>query len=250
MKNYLMVLSALSLAACGGSSGGGSASSGDPQGFYQGTLENPAAGTNDLMWTLIDANHQAVMVDQTTGDIYRFTSFSASGDSFSGAYTSYSFSSSGLLSTTTTTTVGNGNYNSSFVPQSTISGYLASSSTSTPVYSFDGTYEQAQYVLAASFSTIAGSYSFKNGSTSVSLDVTDTGSLTLSYTGCTGSGSITIPDTAYNAYELSGSLNCSGAIQNITGLASFTPAAGSTAAELTLEYDNGTSLAVQAVAKQ
>ena len=128
MKNYLMVLSALGLAACGGSSGGGSASSGDPQGFYQGTLENPAAGTNDLMWTLIDANHQAVMVDQTTGDIYRFTSFSASGDSFSGAYTSYSFSSSGLLSTTTTTTVGNGNYNSSFVPQSTISGYLASSS--------------------------------------------------------------------------------------------------------------------------
>ena len=164
MKNYLMVLSALSLAACGGS-GDSAPAGGDPQGFYQGTLENPAAGTNDLMWVLIDANHQAVMVDQTSGDIYRFTSFSASGDSFSGAYTSYSFSSSGLLSTTTTTTVGNGNYNSSFVPQSTISGYLASSSTSTPVYSFDGTYEQAQYVLAASFSTIAGSYSFKNGST-------------------------------------------------------------------------------------
>ena len=251
MKNHLIVLSALGLAACGGSSGGGgSTANGDPQGYYLGTLENPAAGTNDLMWTLIDANHQAVMVDQTTGDIYRFTSLNTSGDSFSGAYTSYTFTSSGLLSSTTTTAVGNGSYNSSFVPQATISGYLASSSTSTPVYSFDGTYEQAQYVLAASFAAIAGSYTFKNGSTSVSLDVTNTGSFTLSYTGCTASGSITIPDAAYNAYELGGSLNCSGAIQNITGLASFTPAAGSTAAELTLEYDNGTSLAVQAVAKQ
>ena len=251
MKIHLIILSALSLAACGSSnSGGGSgASGGDPQGFYLGTLENPAAGTNDLMWFLVDANHQAVMVDQTSGAIYRFTSFSVSGDGFGGAYTSYTFSGGGLFSSATTT-VGGGNASASFVPQSTVSGYLASSSTSVPVYSFDGTYQQAQYGLAASFAAIAGSYTFKNGSTSVTLVVSGSGSFSLSYSGCTGAGSFTIPDAAYNAYELGGSISCSGAVQNITGLASFTPAAGGTPAELTLEYDNGSSAAVQAVAKQ
>lgn len=88
MNKHLIVLAVLGLAACGGSNSGGGSSGGDPQGLYLGTLENPAAGSNDLMWLLVDARHQAVMVDTTTGDIYRFTSFSTSGNSFSGAYTS------------------------------------------------------------------------------------------------------------------------------------------------------------------
>lgn len=253
MNKRLIVLAALALSACGGSnsSGGGSSAGADPQGLYLGTLENPSAGSNDLMWFLVDANHEAVMVDQTSGDIYRFSTLSVSGDSFSGAYTSYTFTtSSGLLSSTTTITPGSGNGSASFTPQSTVSGYLASSSSSVPAYSFDGTYEQAQYDTAAAFATIAGTYTFKIGSTSYSLGVTQFGGFTLTYGSCYGSGTLTIPDAGYNAYELSGSIDCSGTEEDITGLAYFTAATSSTSAELTLEYDNGSSEAVQAVAEQ
>jgi hypothetical protein len=253
MNKSLIVLAAVALSACGGSnSGGGSASGGaDPQGLYLGTLENPSAGTNDLMWLLIDANHQAVMVDTSSGDIYRFSSFSVSGDSFSGAYTSYTFTTtSSGLSSTTTITPGSGNAGASYAPQSTVSGYLASSSSSVPAYSFDGTYEQSQYDSTAAFATIAATYTFKVGSTSYSLGVTQFGGFTITYGSCYGSGTLSIPDASYNAYELSGSINCSGTMEKITGLAYYTAAAGSTPAELTLEYDNGSNSAVQAVAQQ
>jgi hypothetical protein len=123
-------------------------------------------------------------------------------------------------------------------------------SASVPVYSFDDSYQQSLYGLAASFATIAGGYTFSSGLNTVTLLVTSTGNFALTYSGCTGAGTFTIPDPTHNAYELSGSLSCSGSVQAITGLASFTPASGSTAAELTLEYDNGSSAAVEAVAKQ
>src|ERR1700741_5095149 len=119
MNKRLIVLAALALSACGGSnSGGGSASANaDPQGLYLGTLENPSAGSNDLMWFLVDANHQAVMVDTTSGDIYRFSTLSLSGDSFGGAYTSYAFTTtSSGLSSSTTITPGSGNGSASFAP--------------------------------------------------------------------------------------------------------------------------------------
>lgn len=201
------------------------------------------------MWGLVDANHQAVFVDQTSGAIYRYSKLNVSNAGFNGNFISYT-PISGTLPNTGTLALSSGKAQSGFVPQTSLTGYLAFSGGGLPVYSFDDTYQAAQYSLAASFATIAGVYSFSVGSNTASLRVTGGGSFTLSYTGCSGAGSLTIPNAAYNAYELSGTLTCSGSTQVITGLASFTPASGSTAAELTLEYDNGSSLAVQAVAKQ
>jgi hypothetical protein len=201
------------------------------------------------MWGLIDANHQAVFVDQTSGAIYRYATFAVAASSFSGSFVSYT-PSTDALGISSGVTVGQGSAHASFAPRYSITGYLGFSSAGLPAYSFDDSYQQSLYGLAASFATIAGTYSFTSGSNSVTLTVTGKGAFTLSYSGCSGSGSFAIPNASYNAYELSGSLSCSGSTQTITGLASFTPASGSTAAELTLEYDNGSSQAVEAVAKQ
>ena len=201
------------------------------------------------MWGLVDANHQAVFVDQTSGAIYRYSNLSVSGASFSGSFVSYT-PTSGTLPGSSSLVVSRGKAQSSFVPQSSLTGYLAFSSGGLPVYSFDDSYQPSQYGRTASLATIAGTYTYSLGSGSATLVVANSGGFTLSYSGCTGKGSFTVPNPFYNAYELSGALSCSGSAQAITGLASFTPASGSATAQMTLEYDDGSSLAVQAVAKQ
>jgi hypothetical protein len=220
--------------------------------LYLGILENPAAGDSDSMWGLIDARHQAVFVDQSSGAIYRLSSLTIAGGAFKGTFLCYTPSSAPFAGTPLGggASVSSGTVQSSFSSQASLTGYLASSSASLPVYSFDDSYQSSLYNLAASLSTIAGTYTFSSGSISVTLNITISGSFTLAYNSCSGKGAFSIPDPNHNAYELSGSLTCSGATSAITGLASFTPASGSTAAQLTLEYDDGSSLAVEAVAKQ
>jgi hypothetical protein len=196
------------------------------------------------MWGLIDAKHQAVFVDRTAQAVYRYTSFAVSGSKFSGGYVSFTPSSSGGAA------IGSGTAHSSFAPGDSLTGYLASSDAKLPAYSFSDSYQSTLYDTPAAFATIAGTYAFSGSPPSGSLTIKADGSFTLSYSGCTAKGNLSIPDPAHNAYELSGTQTCSATTIDITGLASYTPPAGVAAAEITFEYDDGKSVAVQAVASR
>ena len=197
------------------------------------------------MWALIDAGHQGVIVDQVNNSVYRFSGLSFSGTHFTAAYTSYTSPLGGAE------TIGQGNARSAVIQQTSITGYLASSNPGLPVFSFNDSYQQALYEMPASFATIAGTYSAQIGLSTLTLTVSSSGGFTLSYGGCSATGKLTIPDARFNAYELSGGLGCPGGNATaISGLASFIPAAGSTAAGMMLEFDDGASQAMGAVVRQ
>jgi hypothetical protein len=197
------------------------------------------------MWGLIDARHQAVFVDQSSGAVYRYSGFSFGGGKFSGGFVSFTPSSSPAGGAAT---VGSGTAHSSFSPGDSLTGYLAFSDASLPVFSFSDSYQPALYDTPAAFATIAGSYTVGSAPSSGSLVVAADGSFTLSNGSCSTAGRFSIPDAAHNAYELAGTQTCSGTALAVTGLASFTPAAGTAKATLTYEYDDGKTTAVQAAA--
>lgn len=250
-KSLVAAASALLLAACsdglGGSSGTPTPNT-DPGGYYEGTLDNSFTGSTDTLVGLIDDNGKGVFIDETNFAVLRITRLVVSGNDIAGDLQAYAAPGSQFP-------------NGSSVDAGTFVGSVAEHSSASGSATLDGgaadafslTYESSLYQLGASFTTIAGSYNFQaqttagtdSGTFTVDSNGTFSGSDTL---GCTISGLAIIPNAAYNAYELSGSTVCPATTIDFTGLATYAPASGGTPAQLTLEYDNGSSFAAVATA--
>lgn len=231
-----LAVATLALAGCGGGLGASGPAIG---GFYVGTAVSNS--TTLGVRGLIDENGEAGFIE-----------FNCVPSSCTGSYSVGSLvavivpntisSAAGTLNTNALTLdvpyteypagggTSSGTLAGSFVSRTSITGSLTGgvslnlSSTS-------------NYFTGHSLAAIAGNYTFSytKGST------TDTATITLSPTGaistkssnngCVYSGSFTIPDPAYDGFELSFTDTCDAAL---TGVAAFFPAASSSPAELDL----------------
>lgn len=246
------------LTACGGGSidgsgsgngSNGSANNGDPAGIYSGTVQNSTSGTTDTLIGVIDANHQAVFVDQTNPAIFRFTSLSVSGNSFTGTFNAYAGSGQVFPNGQV---MDSGTANGTFVPQSSLSATTTVGGNSL-LSTIAVQYQASLYEIPASFTTVMGTYSYSittsSGIDTSTIAIASNGTFSGSDTfGCTYSGSLTIPDTTRNAYEINGSTTCGGAASAFTGLGTYVPASNISPAQITFEYDDGSTVAVAATA--
>ena len=216
-----------------------------------GTLANGSTGTNDTIVGIIDENAQAVFIDRTNFAIYRFSTLAVSGDNFTASF--HAFAGAGNVfpngqQTDTGTVTGTIAQHSSISGSASIGGATGSAP-------FNASYQKALYEMPASYATIAGTYSYSlntsQGTDNATFTVTSDGKFSGSDNfGCTFSGVLNVPSSTYNAYEVGGSSNCSGTMTGFTGFATYAPASGNTPANLTIEYDNGSTLAVAAVANK
>lgn len=206
------------------SSSGSSSGSASLPGIYYGTLKVGSA--SHTFFGLIDANGNGWFVQKDVNNyvVYAPATIPVSGSSFSVAYTGYDDGEktpSGSSSTETGTLTGT-------LGSSDLSGSLAVSGSTVATYSVAP--EASVYQQVSSVADISGSYSgsFSAGGTSYKpvLTFSATGAITgtdSSQTGCTYTGTVTTPDSAVNAYDISLSSSCLGAA--FSGVGSYVPAA-------------------------
>lgn len=210
-------------------------------------MHNASSGTTDTVLGLVDENRQAVFIDQTSPAIFRFTHLTVSGNDFTGTFNAFAGANQTFPNGQTTDT---GSASGTIAQRASLSG-AATVGGSSASSTFNLSYQKSLYELPASFTTVAGSYSFtistSSGQDTVNFAVASDGSFSGSDSfGCTFSGTFSIPDARYNAYEFSGANTCGGNAYHFTGLAAYQPPAAGSSARLTLEYDNGRDIAVAA----
>lgn len=247
-------------------------------GIYTGTLTT-ATGT-DSVYAVIDSTGAGVIIDTTNPSITRFTissvddsgnftspttSFAGSGFGVVGGNTATSGSISGTVSGSSSDSVSVTSTDNSS-GRSKITGDLYTSAGASQPFTL--TYQSNSYednvvalstIVTPTSSTGAAtlSYSYTPASsttlTTVSLtlsSVQQTTTTNASYPftgtdslGCSYSGTISQPDSSYNAFDLSMSVSCSGTSSTRTGLAYVN---GTSPTTLTIEYNDSSNFAVAA----
>lgn len=244
-------------------------------GIYTGTLTT-ATGT-DNVYAVIDSTGAGVMIDTTNPSITRFTISSVDDKGYFIAPTS-SFASSGFgvvggIAVTSGSISGTveGSSSESITEDTSsgrdkISGDLYTSAGASQPYTL--TYQSSSYednvvalstIVTPTSSTGAATLSYSYtpaGSTTLttvslslsSVQQTSTTNSSYPFTGtdslgCSYSGSISMPDSSYNAFELSMTVNCNGSSSTRTGLAYVN---GTSPTTLTIEYNDSANFAVAA----
>ena len=223
LKISLIVLSLSIISACGG---GGSDS--DP-GVVNTDAETASIGG---VWfgtiTYSDNSQESIagIVSETGKARFETSSgtqtssnFAVTGRTFSGPFTGYAPDGQVFLSSGTQ--IVQGSLSGSFVPKSSVNGssFVQGVAESTFTLSYDNIYERT-----SSLEKLADTYSSQNGNYSLSVNVDDTGVVSGSDSdGCVYSGSVSIIDSRYNAYDLAVTIaNCgpySGAYDGLATLA-------------------------------
>lgn len=215
---FLAALCAALLAACGGSSGGsGMAGNADPGGIWSGT----DSSTNQQFVGISSESGQFVFVD-SGGTIYSGQA-TTSGGNISGSVDAFapfgSVFSDGSLHAAGTFSgrIATRNSMSGVADLTTDNGTASSSSLSL-------TYDSL-YTSGSSLATIAASYSNSDMTATVNANGTFTYQDALD--GCTASGTIAAPDSAYDLYQVTAQVsgcNSTDAALNgltLTGLATY-----------------------------
>lgn len=247
-------------------------------GIYTGTLTT-ASGT-DNVYALIDSNGAGVIIDTTNPSITRFTVSSVDDNgNFTSPTTSFAGAGFGAVGGSTATsgsisgTVNGSSSDSDSLTSSdnssgrnTITGDLYTSAGASQPFTL--TYQPNSYednvvslstivtpTNSSGAATLRYSYTPANSTslTTVSLTLssvqqTSTTNASYTFTGndslnCTYSGTISMPDSSYNAFELNMTVACNGSSSNYTGLAYVN---GTSPTTLTVEYNDTAAFAVAA----
>lgn len=109
--------------------------------------------------------------------------------------------------------------------------------------SFALTYDATHYQQASSLSLIAGTYAYSYGGATGTITITASGGVSgTDSQGRVYSGTVTVPDATYNAYDvLITQTNVSPAPGSYSGVAAYYPASNGQAAQLRVAMNNGPS---------
>ena len=246
---HLIFAASLLVGACGsgndsnGSSSGSSSGAvghGDAaNGVYYGTLTSGSgSGAKSVtFFGLVDANGKARFIENsgtTAKPVYTLVSpatISTSGaGTFSAAYTAYG------------ATNNTGTMAASVTPGAIIVGTLTDSSGATLNYSLS--YEAGDWETGSSLATIAGSYtdtySLNGTDYTASLAIDSSGNISGSDNrGCKYNGSVSVPDSSRNGYEVGGFTSSCLSGSAFSGVGSFSAASGLSKAVFRIAVDNG-----------
>ncbi|MDR3418943.1 MAG: hypothetical protein P4L83_22435 [Nevskia sp.] len=264
----IVILSALALSACGGSDSGGSGGSsgtggssesssgpgsGDAAaGLYYGTLTTGSgkSAKSITLVGLIDANGNGQFVEK--GGTKALPTFEVlSPGPFSTSRTTYSFSVPYVLYGSSPT---KGTLDASVNPGNNISGSLTEGGSTTPTATFLLGYQGASWEIPSSLTTIAGTYSgtfvYDRTTYSPTLSIDGAGAISgHDPNGCKYSGTVSVPDSTRNGYELSLTSSCHSSLP-LTGVGAYFAKKGTTPAYFRAALDNPGKVGIYLKLKQ
>lgn len=235
------------LSACGGGGGAPPAQAPNPAGLYSGEFFSSPSAVADLAFAIVDENGDAAMFIADSSPtqykaVYRFALPKAA--TFNVAYRE--FPRPGTAGAAAT----GGMMSGEVVSRDSITGSLGSGAGS-PVFLLE---YQPTYEIPASLSKLQGSYQYSlpdaGGDLTVQLTIDALGRIVGTDGPCNYSGVMTIPNPAFNAYNVALDRTCSGAPVSYTGLAVFVAANPPDRPQtlILLEYDDGMDFGLGAVA--
>lgn len=209
-------------------------------GIYEGTLSTGTSQPENPVFAIIDVNGDG-RISAQDGTYYRLT-LSAVSTSVSGTFTGFSQGVSFPNGSLTTS----GSLSAMLTPPG-IDGTLTDQGGNSQMLALN--FDNA-YGLGSSLATLAGTWNYSANGFSLTATIQTDGTFTaLDASGCSYSGSFGLIDPNFNAYSESYTRSCNGTILQFTGLASYFPAAGTSAAQIMLLADDDAGQYLVAILK-
>jgi hypothetical protein len=238
-KSVLTVIATVLLGGCGGGDSSGASGANPAAGIYYGTLLTDSSSPQLVeLFGMVDGQGNALFVEKSGSALAPTFQLLAPGriypggsDNISVPYTLYN--SDGSSNST-------GTFSASVSPASAIVGTLTATGSSTRTAGLQLDYQQSEWETPASLATIAGSYSYSSNGVKATATIDSSGALKVSAgSGCTGSGTISVPDSTRNGYQVSYTSTCLGG--SFSGIGSYTARTLTAPAVFRVGLSNGNS---------